>query len=196
MKLNQKGIINLQIAIVTFIAVMLIGLSGWRVLSVRNSEKTSDVASKAEVIVESTSQTEPTDINMQQNSVPKPDNKQSTPSVSSNTTTPQASPAPTEPPPNTTPVTYDIIYQIQADGTSAVSPTTATLSSSSGVNITVDLKCNAQCNFKLIAEGYPFSNTATYTSTQKITYSIDKPGHYILYNEFNPSIKTKLMYNP
>lgn len=92
------------------------------------------------------------------------------------------------------PKSVSMMYKILSDDAGAqVSPTYTIISSTSGVELTVNLQCSTRCQFKLVSDDYTFTNTTTYSSTQKIKYLIDKPGTYILYNQYQPNVKTKLV---
>lgn len=87
------------------------------------------------------------------------------------------------------------VYRISSDGSSAQeTPVTTTLSNVSSVNITIDLQCTGTCSFKLVSDSYSLANTATYASSQKISYTISTPGIYILYNQFTPNTKFKVVF--
>jgi len=107
----------------------------------------------------------------------------------------QTSTSTPSPQPTDNAVTVRETYRIAADGNSAQrSPVTTTLSDVATVDLTIDLQCLGTCQFKLVSDTYSFSNTTTYTSSQKIKYQITQPGEYIFYNQFTPSAKFKIKF--
>jgi cytoskeletal protein RodZ len=92
-------------------------------------------------------------------------------------------------------VSATVLYRVSADGTSAqVSPVTTILKNASSVELTIDLNCLGNCQFRLVSDGYGLSDTKTYTSSQKIKYTLTKPGSWVLYNNYTPSTKFKVSF--
>lgn len=82
------------------------------------------------------------------------------------------------------------IYRISSDGASAQeSPASVTLSHFSSVVIIIELQCSGTCKFKLVSDKYTLANTATYTSSQRIRYTVSRPGSYSFYNQYTPDTK-------
>ena len=183
MKNNENGFTLIEIAI-AILVVGLLTVVGWNIYRVdqKTNQNNSDIE-KAQ-----TAET---------NSVTKSDenNDATTPGetpVSNLPNVPKASPAPQ---PVATPAPAKIgsayiMYRIASGGASAqVTPVTTTLTGFTSVELTVDVQCLGGCNFKLISDTITLSNVATYTSSQKVTYTLSSPGEYILYNQFTPSTK-------
>lgn len=116
--------------------------------------------------------------------------------------TPQAQPVATNKPTTKQPPaataktdTAYVLYQVAADGNTAkVTPVTSTFTGPTNIELTIDLQCLGTCKFKLVSDNYTFSNTSTYTSSQKVKYQITKPGEYIFYNQFTPGTKFKIKF--
>lgn len=82
-----------------------------------------------------------------------------------------------------------VTYRISdGGGTAQVAPVITRLGQYQAVNLTVDLQCLSSCQFKLVSDTHPITSEI-YSSSQKITYRLDRPGQHFFYNQFTPGVK-------
>lgn len=85
-------------------------------------------------------------------------------------------------------------YTILGDGSSVKLAPVQSSVEADIVKLSIKLNCESSCRFKLASDAYPLTSSKTYTSSQTIEYTLNKPGEWVFYNEYIPGPRFKISF--
>lgn len=179
------GLVEATITVCVIVAVVLVWLSVWKMNTTKQEQASQNVQLQSD---ESTAK--PTGgQSPENNKEPVVASESGDTEINADTPAPSTSPQPDSSPEQNI-VRTTVTYRMGADGSTAqLAPVITGLDKQRSVDLIVDLQCLGECQFRLASDTHPLSSSAVYSSSQKITYRLDKPGQHFFYNSFNSSVK-------